>query len=469
MPRIRDINRVNRRALPPRKIVWEYEPTPRQLQAHMAKERYKLYGGAMGGGKSVWLCAEALMQSVKYPGNRGYLCRQHIVDVKRTTLVTFERICPHGMVMRHILDDKVIELWNGSRIVYGGLGSQEEMERIKSAEFGWFAIDEATETYEEMFVLLASRLRWILPNGKSPEYFGLLASNPEPGWVKKRFVDKKHSDHVFIPALPKDNPHLPKNYDEGLRKMFPQEAAKRYLDGSWEIFEGQIYTEFTRAKNIFDKPIWLEDDFRHWDKFRVIDHGYTNPTCCLWVAVDFEGRMWIYDEHYESRLTIQQHAQEILGRYGSEDFVNLCDPTMFSRTMQHGGRVWSPADEYRENGIACIRPFREEGRLSEISGINMVKQRFQNNALFIHERCQNTIEELIGYQWKKLRLSDQDNNKPEQPIDKNNHAMDALRYAVMWRPLNSAKPTPPVDTTTLHYAILKHKKEMNAPFYAGWN
>ena len=88
MPRIRDINRVNKRVQPPPRIEWGYQPTPRQNEAHNATERFRLYGGAMGGGKSVWLCAEVLMQSLRYPGNRGYLCRHHMVDVKRSTLVT---------------------------------------------------------------------------------------------------------------------------------------------------------------------------------------------------------------------------------------------------------------------------------------------------------------------------------------------------------------------------------------------
>ena len=469
MARIRDINRVNKRVRPPSRIEWGYDPTERQLQAHKAPQRYKLYGGAMGGGKTVWLCAEAIALSMKYAGNRGYLCRQHVLDVKRSTLVTFERVCPQEMIKRHILDDRTIELWNGSQIVYGGLGNQDELERIKSTEFGWFAIDEATETFEEMFTLLASRLRWKLQDGTVPEYYGLLASNPEPGWVKKRFVDQKLPDHVFIPALPKDNPHLPVGYDEGLRKMFPDEAAKRYLDGSWDIFEGQVYKEFERTKHVVEGDVLSQQDSRYFERFRVIDHGFTNPTCCLWFAIDFDGRLWIYDEHYEAGLTIEENARRINERHGSEDIVTLCDPSMFSRTLQHGGRVWSPADEYREYGINCMKPFSEDGKLSEVSGINLVKQRFKHDSLFIHERCVNTIDEIIAYQWKKLRLSDQSNNRPEQPIDKFNHACDCVRYACMWRPMKSTKPDQPIPKNSLHYAILRHKQMLSGPFYAGWN
>ena len=424
----------------------------------------------MGGGKSVWLCAESIILLLKYPGNRGYLCRNGLIDLRLSTLVTFERLCPRELIQKHQQEDHTIIFRNGSELVYGPLGSLEEVDRIKSREFGFFAIDEATECLEDMFILLTSRLRWRLPNGEHPPFFGLLASNPEPGWVKERFVDKKLPDHVFIPALPRDNPHLPPDYDKGLRRIFPVEAAKRYLDGSWDTFEGQIYKEFERGVHVFGHDIFADKDASNYDTFRVIDHGYRNPTCCLWIAIDFDGRMWIYDEHYERYLTIHEHAAMILEKHPG-DFTTLCDPSMFSRTMQGQNRVWSPADEYRENGIFCIKPHSEEGTLPELSGINLVKQRLKNGQLFIHERCLNTVAEILKYKWKQVGSlkAAQSGKANEIPVDRDNHAVDCIRYACMWRPMQSTKPAKPIPVDSLHYAILKHKKEIGTTFFAGWN
>lgn len=469
--RVRNINRYNRKAARVRnKIDWDYDPTGRQIAAHMAPERYKLYGGAMGGGKSVWLCAESLILLMKYPGNRGCLVRDQLIDLRLSTLITFEKLCPAEFIAKHQTEDHTIIFKNGSELVYGGLGGNEDIERIKSREFGFFAIDEATECLEEMFIMLATRLRWVLPDGRRPNYYGLLASNPEPGWVKERFVDQKKQDHVFIPALPRDNPHLPKDYNADLRKMFPPEAARRYLDGSWEVFEGQIYKEFDRSRHVFDHDIFENEEAKYYDVFRVIDHGYRNPTCCLWIAVDFDGRMWIYDEHYERYMTIQEHALIIREKHPG-DFITLCDPTMFSRTMQGANKVWSPADEYRDNGIFCIRPYGVEGNLPEISGINLVKQRFQQDQLFIHASCEKTIAEILKYRWKNIGAlkAGQSSASQEIPIDRDNHAVDCIRYASIWRPTNSLPPTKPVFKNSLHWAILNHRKQINSPFFAGWN
>lgn len=214
-----------------------YEALPRQAIFHAAPEMFKLYGGAMGGGKSYALCAEAIALSHDYPGNRGYLCRHELVSFKRTTLMTLHALLEQsGLIQQHHQSDHYFLLRNGSMIFYGGLGDDvKAIERLKSLEIGWFGIDEASETTESFFLMLSSRLRLMLPGIR---YFGLLASNPDPGWLKHRFIDQKLPDHIFVPALPKDNPRLPIGYVKRLEALFPEEWQKRFLEGDWSAFEG---------------------------------------------------------------------------------------------------------------------------------------------------------------------------------------------------------------------------------------
>lgn len=108
--------------------------------------------------------------------------------------------------------------------------------------------------------------------------------------------------------------------------------------------------------------------------------------------------------------------------------------------------------------------------MEEGLGINLVKQRLKDRTIHVHESCVNTINEFLKYRWKNLRVGQRDDKAaPEAPVDKDNHAMDCVRYATMWRPPGSAKPTPPPDTQSLHYWILKHKRELSSQHYAGWN
>ena len=67
-------------------------PTNQQGVAFVAPERFILYGGAMGGGKSTWLAAYANELSLRYPGNAGYLCRHELSSFKKTTLITLQEL-----------------------------------------------------------------------------------------------------------------------------------------------------------------------------------------------------------------------------------------------------------------------------------------------------------------------------------------------------------------------------------------
>jgi len=215
-----------------------YEANSRQEAFHSAPEKYKLYGGAMGGGKTWALCAEAIALSCDYPGNRGYICRHTSVSFQRTTFLTLDGMLQKtDLVEQHYKSSPAYYLFkNGSRIYYGGLGDDlSAIDKLKSMELGWFAIDEASETTESYFLMLCSRLRLQRPGIR---YFGLMGTNPDPGWLKHRFIDQKLYNHLFIPALPKDNEDLPSDYVKELEEVFPPEWQKRFIKGDWSAFEG---------------------------------------------------------------------------------------------------------------------------------------------------------------------------------------------------------------------------------------
>jgi len=218
-------------------MIVAYQATERQTAFHAAREKFKLYGGAMGGGKTFALCAEAIALSQDYPGNRGYICRFELTSFKRTTLLVLEDMLSRaGLVREHHQTDHYFLLYNGSMIYYGPLGNdKKDLDKLKSMELGWFAIDEASEVSEKSFLMLSSRLRLKLPGIR---YFGLLASNPDPGWLRYRFIDQKLRDYVFVPALPRDNPHLAAGYVRQLAENFPPEWQARFIEGDWGAFEG---------------------------------------------------------------------------------------------------------------------------------------------------------------------------------------------------------------------------------------
>jgi phage terminase large subunit len=68
-----------------------------------------------------------------------------------------------------------------------------------------------------------------------------------------------------------------------------------------------------------------------------------------------------------------------------------------------------------------------KGKDSIRNGINTIRELFKQRRLFIHESCQNLIWELETYVYE-----DPKNRKGDEiPVKENDHALDALRYALM--------------------------------------
>ena len=212
-----------------------YKQHSRQKLAHTAPERYILYGGAFGGGKTIWLVNESIQLCLDYPRNVGYICRNELPAFRRSVLIELEKFIHFSILDQHHQTENYFRFKNGSMLFYGGLGdSISGLQRLSSMTLGFFAVDQAEETSETHFNMLAGRLRL---NISGIRYKGLLTCNPAPGWVKQKFVEQKLDDHVFIQSLPKDNPFLPSDYESGLRKIYPAEWVKSMLEGDWNALE----------------------------------------------------------------------------------------------------------------------------------------------------------------------------------------------------------------------------------------
>ncbi len=71
--------------------------------------------------------------------------------------------------------------------------------------------------------------------------------------------------------------------------------------------DNRIYKEFDKAIHIIpDDQLVLALD---WQKFRSIDFGYIEPFVCIYLTIDTEDRVIIYDEYYQTGKTTEEHAK----------------------------------------------------------------------------------------------------------------------------------------------------------------
>ncbi len=226
----------------------EYKPHEAQQRAHQSLAKYILYGGAVGGGKTIAIVNDALSYCLGWTKNRVGIFRWENTSFTKTTFTAIEEyiLSVEGLVNYHNRNERRIVLCNGSEIIYGGLKpsssvSMDMYSTMRSLEMAEAYVDEATDMPEKAYIFLCTRLERIKAvNARTgilehPPYRMFITSNPELGWIKTRFIDQQLADHEFIPAKATDNPHLSENYISTLEHQMSHIPGwrEKYVEGDW--------------------------------------------------------------------------------------------------------------------------------------------------------------------------------------------------------------------------------------------
>ena len=218
-----------------------YQPKPKQAIAHSNRAKYLLFGGAMGGGKSWFLCAEVIKNAMMFKGNRLVIIRKELSVARRTILVTFFSICPPEIIKSYNQSSLTITFVNGSILTFmeANINKDPLLNKIKGLEIGWAGIDEANEIGIQVYQILKTRLRWVLPSGDKPRYEIRLTSNPENCWLIPTFIQSTNSNEVYIQSLTSDNYSVDSEYYRNLQEAFRDNPImlKKYLEGDWSMID----------------------------------------------------------------------------------------------------------------------------------------------------------------------------------------------------------------------------------------
>lgn len=234
-----------------------------------------MYGGAKGGGKSVFLVTWAYsrakeiisqfnLKPMKYPIPVGFLGRKRGVDFGDTTLETWKKMVPQDLY--RIRDqDKEIIIDETVKICFGGLDDEKNVKKFNSAEFAFIGIDQAEELLRDDLALLKGTLRLII-QGKAVTPKVLLTANPAPCFLKDDYILTPIAKSRFIRALPADNPFIDRvAYIARLREAFKHrpELVRAYVEGSWDDIEGSdLIIQYSWVLNAVNRNIIRNSDKR---------------------------------------------------------------------------------------------------------------------------------------------------------------------------------------------------------------
>jgi phage terminase large subunit len=435
-----------------------YDPLPKQKEFHGNSSKYRFFGGGFGNGKTSAGCVEAFLLAMEYPGSVGLIARKTRPELVSTTMHTFLEGgggnpetdwpgIPQELIRSHNKSQSKITLINGSIIWYWPL---DDPKKLTNINLGWFMIDQAEEVPEEMFMMLQGRLRQ--RNGPRK---GLILFNPNGhDWIWRRvvYLADAYKDHKLIHAKTSDNPNLPADYVETF-KNYPEAWRKRFFDGSFDVFTGQIWPEYDPDLHEIN-PVPLED---WWEVCEGIDHGRRNPTAILWAA--FFSRYghnycFIVDEHYEAGKKVSYHAKKLLENRAQLNILPLWTVIDASAAQKDPNTERSVMDEYTDHGINVIPSDRHKiARITRVAEWltpdeavpHPLTGEFREGGwprLFIFKHCLNLKEHVPQYKWKP-KPPNQETDAQEEALKKDDHDVDAMGYILMMRPPPGVKPTDP--------------------------
>lgn len=299
------------------------------------------------------------------------------------------------------------------KILFRGLDDPQSIHSltVEKGYLCWVWIEEAFQIESESdFNKLDMSIRGAMPQ----EYFKqlTLTFNPwnESHWLKKRFFQRESPDILALTRTYMDNEFLDW-HDRGVFEEMKQLYPRRYAvegKGEWGIAEGLVYENWEVL------PFDVREELKkrpHAKALFGLDFGFTqDPTAFICLFADEKsGEIFIFDEFYRRGMLNSEIAAAIREKgYAKE------------RIIADGAEPKSIA-ELRHLGLSHVTSAKK-GPDSLRYGI----QRLCNFRIFVHPRCVHTKEEFSSYLWATAAEGQMKN----VPQDKNNHLMDALRYAM---------------------------------------
>lgn len=418
----------NKRAAVPLRLE---QPNPRQALFLKCKTRFVAYGGARGGGKSWAVRQKAVLLAVRYPGIRMLLLRRTYPELRENHILPLLGQLQGMAVYKE--SEKAFAFPNGSRLRFGYCANETDVLQYQGQEYDVIFLDEATQFTEYQFQTLTACLRGANP---FPKRFYLTCNPGGIGheWVKRLFIIRDYhrnehaEDYTFIPARVYDNPVLMEN-DPGYVRMLenlPSALRRAWLDGSWDVFAGQYFSEFREELHVME-PFAIPASWRH---YLTLDYGL-DMLAAYWIAVDGRGRAYVYRELYESGLILSAAAGKIAALSAEPLYMRLAPPDLWNRRQDSGK---SAAEVFAENGVPLVK-----ASSNRVQGWYQLKEWLRPipdgkgrecPSLRIFSCCLNLIRTLPALQ----RDGKDPNDCAVQPHELT-HASDALRYFAAGRPL----------------------------------
>lgn len=476
-----------------------------------SRKKIQVLAGGFGNGKTAACCIKAIQLCMDYPGCNGLIARETYPKLNDTIRREFYKWVPTEAVRRWpTKDDNTLIFKNGSTVNFRYISQRGKntidghaTSNLLSATYDWIIVDQMEDPqiqYKD-FLDLLGRLRGSAPYKGSDESMPItgprwmmLTSNPTANWFYKKIVKPFHRfaatglvdeelihDPVTLEPLlvvfegsTYENAHnLDPDFIKTMEASYKGQMKDRYLMGKWAAYEGLVYPTFDATIHVLPHVLLEEMLFEAseqkspYSSLEGFDFGIVSPSCYLLGFVDYMGRVFWIDGFYKAHMNLDDIGAEIMnlrGRYfygmNFDDPV-WADPAIFKRTIVNGSghgtdtikRILTDRFDLQirpgQNDVTQgIRKVSEYLAIRE--GMHFNPDKDEGPMMYFSDKLTFVDDEFNSYFWK----SNPDGERLDIPNDKDDHAMDVIKYAVSQLP----------EASTLHF-----KKPIITPEWMRWH
>jgi phage terminase large subunit len=359
------------------------------------KQRIKVVRGGTSAGKTFGILPLLIDKAIKEPLLEISVVSESIPHLRRGALKDFLKIM---MSLNRYKDDQFNKstlkytFANGSYIEFF---SADQPDKLRGARRTILYVNECNNIEFDAYYQMAIRTSgdiWLDYNPASTF------------WVDKEILTQPNVDFVTLTYL--DNEALSDTIIKEIESAKIKALTSNYWANWWQVYglgqtgslEGVCITDWNEIDLPLDARVLCAG----------MDFGYTNDPTSLVLMYKYNDA-YIFDEIIYKKGLLNSEISNLLKSNGIEDIIyaDSAEPKSIAELNSYGHNVLPVS----------------KGRDSITYGISLINQ----NKIYVTSRSKNLINELRNYIW----LTDKSGVKMNKPIDAYNHAIDAMRYAIM--------------------------------------
>ncbi len=369
-----------------------------------ATHRFNIWVGSVRAGKT-YSSIRAFIHFLKNgPPGDAMIIGVNRSSIQRNVLSTMYKLlgfpCPSPMCNKADL--------YGRDLYFVGAPDVSAVTTIQGSTLAAAYVDEATCIPEMFWKMLETRLS--VPGARL-----FATTNPEgpAHWLKKQYIDRQDvHDLICWQFNLDDNPVLDEAYKKAIKGSFTGMFYKRFILGEWCQASGAVFDCFDHD-NIYTQPMPAPNYY-----LVGIDYGTTNATAAVlcaitpnrWPQIRVEGEYY-YDSSKSGRSKMDSELVKDIKDFVAHYNVSAVyvDPAAASLKIA-----------LRNADLPVL-----DANNDVLLGIKTMSKFVGGKNLVVQKACSTLIEQMQSYAWDP-KAADRGEDKP---IKKDDHIVDALRYA----------------------------------------